>query len=147
MESKSWNGHEGGSRVESDKATVGLARANVKILSVNFNIVKLDTEHVLEADVVPVDVTVELGLVEVPEGQVGLDTEFLFVLDRSEIEREYVAVKELLINHLVEYWGHTSLGKGWVRQSYNSLKVRAGENSVLLLNITKLLILDMNLST
>jgi hypothetical protein len=52
-----------------------------------------------------------------------------------------------LIDHFVEDWGDTSLSERWISQSYNSLEVGACENSVLLLNITKFLILNMNLST
>ena len=96
MESESWNRHEGSSRVESNEASVWFVSANVKILSVNLDVVELHTEHVLKVDVVPMDVSLELRLVEVAESQIGLDTILLLILDRGEIERENVAIKKFL---------------------------------------------------
>lgn len=86
MESEGRHGHKRGSRVESDEATVGLVLANVQRLSVNFNIVELDTEHILEVNVVPVNVTLEFSLVKVTKSQIGFDVIFLFVLHRCQIE-------------------------------------------------------------
>lgn len=114
MESKGWNRHERGSRVESDHAALWLVLANVQRLSVNFHIVELDTEHVLESDVIPVNVSLEFSLVIVAESQIGLDAILLFVLDGSQIEREHVALEKFLLDHLIKYWGDSSLSEGWV---------------------------------
>lgn len=92
------------------------------------------------------DVSLELRLVEVAESQVGLDTILLLILDRGKIEREHVGIKKFLLYHFIEYGGHTSLSKSWVGQSYDSLEVRAGKDSVLLLDLAELLVLNMNLS-
>ena len=93
------------------------------------------------------NVSLEFGLVKVAESQIGLDTILLLVLDGGEIEGEKVLLKKVLVDHFIENWGDSSLGEGWVSQTNNSLEVRPSENSMLLLYITKLLILNMNLST
>jgi len=62
------------------------ALADIERLSINFNIVKFDTEHVLEHDVVPVDVTLELRLIIVPESQIGLDIVLPLILQSSQVE-------------------------------------------------------------
>lgn len=92
------------------------------------------------------DVSLEFRLVEVAESQVGLDTKLLLILDGGEIEREHVGIKKFLLYHFIKYGGHTSLSKRWVGQSYDRLEVGAGEDSVLLLYLTELLVLNMNLS-
>jgi hypothetical protein len=52
----------------------------------------------------------------------------------------------MLLNHFVENWSNSSLGKSWVSKTNNGFEIRASENSVLLLDITELLIFDVNLS-
>lgn len=147
VESESWNGHEGSSGVESDHATACLASADVHVLPVDLDVIELHTEHVLELNIIPVDVSVELRLVEVPKRQVRFHVVFPLVFNGSQKEGEHIALQKLLVDHFVEYWGDSSFSEGWVSQSNNCLEVRPGKNSVLLLDITKLLILNMNLST
>lgn len=62
------------------------ALTDIERLSINFNIVKFDTKHVLEHDVVPVDVTLELRLIIVPESQIGLDIVLPLILQSSQVE-------------------------------------------------------------
>lgn len=50
------------------------------------------------------------------------------------------------MHHLVEDGSHAFLGKGWVGHSDDGLEVLTCENSALLLNISKLLIFNVNLS-
>lgn len=52
-------------------------------LSINFNVVELGTEYVLEANIIPMDIVLRLSLIDVAEGQIGFDAIFLFVLDRG----------------------------------------------------------------
>lgn len=52
----------------------------------------------------------------------------------------------MLVNHFVEYWFNSFLGKCWISHTDDGLEVWASEDSGLFLNISEFLGSDMNLS-
>jgi hypothetical protein len=108
--------HERGTRVESDEAALRFILADVEGLTINLDIIKLDTEHVLQLNVVPVNVSRELGLVVVTEGQVRL-LALRLILRRGKVESEHVALKQVLGHHLIEDGSDARLSKGRVSET------------------------------
>lgn len=51
------------------------------------------------------------------------------------------------MHHFIEYWSNSSLSKSWVSKTNDSFEVRSSENGMLSLNITELLVFNMNLTT
>jgi len=86
VESKAGNGHKGGSRIESNKTTTWSVVTNIERVSVNFNIIKPNSEHILEGDVIPMDIPLEFCLIEIPESQIRLDAVLFLILNRRQIE-------------------------------------------------------------
>jgi len=93
-----------------------------------------------------VDVALILLLIVVAKSEVGLHTHVLRLFC-GEIEGENVVLEELLSHHLIEDWRDSFLSQCWVGHSNDSLKVLAVEDCSLLLNETKLLIFNMDLTT
>ena len=116
-------------------------------MSVNFDIVEADSEHVLEQNIIPVDISTKFGLIVVSEGQIGHGVRALLIIHTCEVKGKHIALEKILMHHLVEYWRDISLGESWVGEADNSLKIRPGEDSLLLFNIAKLLVLYEDLST
>lgn len=69
------------------------------------------------------DVSLELGLVVITESKVRLSVESVLVILTGQIESENVALKKVLLNHLVENWGNSFLSQGWVSETNNGLEV------------------------
>ena len=114
MESKCWNGHEGSSRVKSDHASTWFTCTDVQVLSIHLKIIKFHSEHVLELNVIPVDVSVEFGFVVVAKSKIRHDIVFLLVFYRGQVESKNIALKKFLVDHFIEYWGDSSLSECWV---------------------------------
>lgn len=69
------------------------------------------------------DVSLELGLVVITESKVRLSVVSVLVILTGQIESENVALKKVLLNHLVENWGNSFLSQGWVSETNNGLEV------------------------
>ena len=108
--------HERGTRVERDEAALWSICANVLRLAIHLDIIKLNTKHVLELDIVPVNIARELGLIIVAESQVRFLT-LSFILGRSKIECEHIAFEQVLFHHLVEDRCNSRLGKSGISKT------------------------------
>lgn len=69
------------------------------------------------------DVSLELGLVVITESKVRLSVESVLVILTGQIESENVALKKVLLNHLVENWGNSFLSQGWVSETNDGFEV------------------------
>lgn len=137
--------HKRGTRVESNEAALGSILADVQVLTVHLDVIKLHTEHVLQLNIVPVNITGELALVIVPESQIRLIATS-FILRRGKIESEHVALKQVLCHHLIEDRSNIGFGKSGVSETNDGLEVVSREDGLLLKNITELLVVDDNLT-
>jgi len=70
----------------------------------------------------------------------------LLSLFGSEIESKYISFKKLLVDHFIEHWSNSFLSKSWISHTDNSLEVASGKDSLLLLDITEFLVLNVDLS-
>jgi hypothetical protein len=51
-----------------------------------------------------------------------------------------------LVDHLIENWGDSFLGKSWVSHTDNSFEIASSEDGLLLLYVTEFLVLNMDLT-
>jgi len=93
----------------------------------------------------PVDLSLEFGLIVVTEGHIGLHT-LCFSLLGGEVESEHVSFQKLLVDHLIENWGDSFLGKSWISHTDNSFEIASSEDGLLLLYVTEFLVLNMDLT-
>ena len=70
--SKGWHGSKRGTRVKGNQALVGSSLADIERLSSNLNIIERHTEHILELNWRPVDVSGELSFIVVTKSQIRL---------------------------------------------------------------------------
>jgi hypothetical protein len=64
----------------------------------------------------------------------------------GEIESKNVALKQFLVNHLIENWLDATFSESWIGHTDNSFEVISSEDSLLFLDITEFLVLNVNLS-
>jgi len=138
-----WNWHKWSSWIKSDQAIFILA--DTSWFAIELNIIKLDTIHVFKFDIVPVHITLEFLFIIITKSHVWFNAS-TFSLLGSQIEREDIVFQQFLIHHFIENWSDTFLSKGWISHTNDGFKVVASEDSLLLLNITELLIFDENLT-
>jgi hypothetical protein len=122
------------------------ASANILGFTSDLDVIELNTEHVLEQNIIPVNFTREFGGVVVTEGQVRFYAKTLVLFGRKG-ESKDVALQKFLFNHLIENWGHSLLGQRWVCHTNDGFEIGACENCSLLFNISEFLVFDVNLST
>jgi len=147
VESISWHRHQGSSGVKSNQTTLWPSLANIEWFSVDFNVIESDTEHVLEKNIVPVNVTIKLGLIVISKSKIRFHSIFMFVLKSGQVEWENIRLQKMLLDHFIKNWSNSSFSEGWISKTNNGFEIRASENSMLLLDITELLIFDVDLST
>ena len=93
----------------------------------------------------PCDISCILKSVVVAKSHVRLHASCLLLLG-GEIEGEDIAFKKLLIHHLIKDWDNSWLCKLWIGHTDDGFEVVSSENCLLFLDITELLILNMDLS-
>ena len=69
---KGWHGSKRGTRVKGNKALVGSSLADIERLTSDLDIIERHTEHILELNWRPVDVSGELTFIVVTESQIRL---------------------------------------------------------------------------
>jgi hypothetical protein len=144
---RAWNRAEGSSGIEGDQALTSFDRfANIERLAVDLYVVEFDAEHVLFLDKMPLEVTGELGLVVVAECQIRLASHVRLFLFCRQVESKHVARQKTLVYHLIENGSDTFLGKSWVSQTNDCVEVFTTKDAILFLDVSKLLLLDVNLA-
>ena len=94
----------------------------------------------------PCDISYILLFIVVTKSHVGLHSSCLLLLG-SEIEGEDITFQKLLVHHLIKNWDNTWLCKFWIGHTNDGFEVVSSKNCSLLLNITELLVFNMDLST
>ena len=135
--SKLWEGIHRGSWVDSDEATC-LSSTDIKCLSIDLNIIKLDTVHIFEFDWVPVNISLEFRFIVIAHSHLW---------GWSYSKREHVVFKNFLTHHFIESRSYTWFGESWIAKANNCLKIISRENGFLVFNITEFLVFDENLAT
>ena len=71
-------------------------------LAINFDVIEPDPEHVLEEDVVPVDVAIVFGMIIIPESKIRRQAVLLLILHTRKIKCKKIAFQQILFHHFVE---------------------------------------------
>ena len=142
-----WHWHQRSSRIECDQTSMlrVFLITNTWFLTIEKNVFKVDTKHVLILNIVPVNLACIFVSIIVTKCQVRFVSSG-FRLFWSQIEGKNVSFQKVLINHFVKHWFDTFFGKCWVCQTNNRFEIITSENSLLLFNIAKLLINNVYLS-
>jgi len=64
----------------------------------------------------------------------------------GEVKSKNISFQKLLVDHLIENWGDSFLSESWISHTDNSLEIASSEDSLLLFNVTELLVFNVNLS-
>jgi hypothetical protein len=119
--------------------------ADIRLLSIENNIIKRHSKHILIFNWVPAYFTFIFVLIIVAKSKIT-ESSLSFILFSRQVKSKHIFSQKFLVHHFIKNWSHTFFSKLWVSHSYNSFEIFTIENSFLEFNISKFLVFDVNLS-
>lgn len=144
-ESRNW--HQWSTWIEGNKTSMRSVLAKSKRLTIYFHIVKSYSKHILEQDIIPMNISLVFSSIYVTKRQIRFNPILFLIFETSQIKWKNITFKKMLLDHFIENWSDTSFSQCWIGKTNDCFEVWSRKYCVLTFNISKFLILNMDLTT